>query len=112
MVMFRTPASTASSMTYWISGLSTRGSISLGWAFVAGRNRVPNPAAGKTAFAIRISLPFFTDVIVVPIRGSLYHRADSEPSRPVEKVHGHQEIVVHPFTKRLVSGNVWITLVR
>src|ERR1700754_2663832 len=30
-------------------GLSTSGSISLGCAFVAGRNRVPRPAAGKTA---------------------------------------------------------------
>src|SRR5215471_2659554 len=30
-------------------GLSTRGSISLGIAFVAGKKRVPNPAAGKTA---------------------------------------------------------------
>src|ERR1035437_8803660 len=30
-------------------GLSTSGSISLGWALVAGRNRVPSPAAGNTA---------------------------------------------------------------
>jgi hypothetical protein len=30
-------------------GLSTSGIISLGWALVAGRNRVPSPAAGKTA---------------------------------------------------------------
>src|SRR5580692_8366900 len=30
-------------------GLSTSGSISLGWALVAGRKRVPNPAAGKIA---------------------------------------------------------------
>src|SRR6476620_839637 len=30
-------------------GLSTSGSISFGCAFVAGRNRVPKPAAGKTA---------------------------------------------------------------
>jgi len=30
------------------------GSISLGWAFVAGRKRVPSPAAGKTALRIRI----------------------------------------------------------
>src|SRR5687767_7504458 len=44
------PAATASSITYWIVGLSTIGSISLGDAFVAGRNRVPNPAAGMTAF--------------------------------------------------------------
>src|SRR3569832_1751665 len=31
-------------------GLSTRGSISLGCALVAGRKRVPKPAAGNTAF--------------------------------------------------------------
>src|SRR5438874_1491285 len=43
------PARTASSTTYWIAGLSTIGSISLGVAFVAGRKRVPNPAAGMTA---------------------------------------------------------------
>src|SRR5712692_10033264 len=30
-------------------GLSTRGSISLGGDLVAGKNRVPNPAAGNTA---------------------------------------------------------------
>src|SRR6185312_15280125 len=30
-------------------GLSTSGSISLGCALVAGRKRVPNPAAGNTA---------------------------------------------------------------
>src|SRR6266576_3770746 len=35
-------------------GLSTRGSISLGWALVAGRNLVPQPAAGKTALRTRI----------------------------------------------------------
>ncbi len=44
------PAATASSTTYWIDGLSTTGSISFGWLFVAGRNRVPRPAAGMTAF--------------------------------------------------------------
>src|SRR5579862_4070707 len=33
-----------------MSGLSTSANISFGWAFVAGRNRVPSPAAGKTAF--------------------------------------------------------------
>src|ERR1039457_7069816 len=43
------PAATASSTTYWIAGLSTMGSISLGVALVAGRNRVPRPAAGTTA---------------------------------------------------------------
>src|SRR6266508_2287224 len=51
------PARTASSTTYWIAGLSTRGSISFGWAFVAGRNRVPSPAAGMTAFFNRMTAP-------------------------------------------------------
>src|ERR671924_2335260 len=48
MMISSSPEATASSTTYWIVGLSTTGSISLGWAFVAGRNRVPSPAAGKT----------------------------------------------------------------
>ena len=43
------PARTASSTTYWMAGLSTTGSISFGCALVAGRNRVPRPAAGMTA---------------------------------------------------------------
>src|SRR5512139_4129398 len=46
------PDATASSITYWMIGLSTRGSISLGCAFVAGRKRVPSPAAGNTALRI------------------------------------------------------------
>src|SRR5947209_3571883 len=49
MRMSRRPARTASSTTYWIAGLSTTGSISFGCAFVAGRKRVPRPAAGMTA---------------------------------------------------------------
>src|SRR5438093_9366284 len=56
MMIFVSPAATASSMTYWMIGLSTSGSISLGWAFVAGRRRVPRPAAGKTALRIFIGL--------------------------------------------------------
>src|SRR4030095_15231088 len=43
------PAAMASSTAYWITGLSTTGSISLGMALVAGRKRVPMPATGKTA---------------------------------------------------------------
>src|SRR5580700_608307 len=46
------PAATASSTPYWIRGLSTRHSISLGMDLVAGRKRVPKPAAGKTALRI------------------------------------------------------------
>src|ERR1700704_5027807 len=56
------PEAIASSTAYWISGLSTIGSISLGLAFVAGRNRVPRPATGNTAFVIfRIAHPFGDD---------------------------------------------------
>ena len=44
------PAATASSTAYWMSGLSTIGSISFGEALVAGRKRVPRPATGNTAF--------------------------------------------------------------
>src|SRR6185436_20469444 len=62
MMMSVRPARTASSTTYWIAGLSRSGSISLGWALVAGRNRVPSPAAGMTAFR--------TFVIAPPLRGS------------------------------------------
>src|ERR1700682_2041443 len=40
----------ASSTPYWMMGLSTRGSISLGCALVTGKKRVPSPAAGKMAF--------------------------------------------------------------
>src|SRR6202163_3012663 len=43
------PAARASSTAYWISGLSTTGSISFGLALVAGRKRVPRPATGNTA---------------------------------------------------------------
>src|SRR3982750_2733681 len=44
------PAPTASSTTYWMVGLSITGTISFGWLLVAGRNLVPSPAAGITAF--------------------------------------------------------------
>src|SRR6187549_3772978 len=43
------PAPSASSMTICSSGVSPIGSSSLGTALVAGRNRVPHPAAGTTA---------------------------------------------------------------
>ncbi len=46
------PAASASSTAYWIKGLSTTGSISLGLALVAGKKRVPRPATGNTAVLI------------------------------------------------------------
>src|SRR5580765_7639580 len=50
MMIWSHPEARASSTPYWMMGLSTSGSISLGCALVAGRKRVPRPAAGKTAF--------------------------------------------------------------
>src|SRR6267378_1295301 len=49
------PEATAPSMMYCTTGLSTMGSISLGTAFDAGRNRVPRPAAGITALRTRVT---------------------------------------------------------
>src|SRR5688572_3330710 len=54
------PAAAASSTAYWMSGLSTTGSISFGLALVTGRKRLPRPATGNTAlrsFACTL-LPF------------------------------------------------------
>src|SRR3981189_1562637 len=48
-IMSVIPAAAASSTAYWISGLSTTGSISFGLALVTGRKRVPRPATGNTA---------------------------------------------------------------
>src|SRR5258708_22257933 len=45
-------------------GLSTRGSISLGWALVAGRKRVPRPAAGKTALRTLMVIGLVDPVVV------------------------------------------------
>src|SRR5438093_2021928 len=56
-MMLSAPDATASSTPYWMIGLSTSGSISLGCAFVAGKNRVPSPAAGKTALRIFMKTP-------------------------------------------------------
>jgi hypothetical protein len=50
------PAATASSTPYWMMGLSTIGSISFGCALVAGKKRVPRPAAGKTALRIAVTI--------------------------------------------------------
>src|SRR6516164_5062571 len=49
MITCSIPLAMVSSTPYWMVGLSTRGSISLGWALVTGRKRVPRPAAGKIA---------------------------------------------------------------
>ena len=53
MMICSIPEAIASSTAYWMIGRSTSGRTSLAMALVAGRNRVPNPAAGRTAFLTR-----------------------------------------------------------
>src|ERR1700722_9277063 len=67
------PAASASSTAYWISGLSTTGSISFGLALVAGRKRVPRPATGNTAVRI-------TDFGIVLIKLLQQRRLNALPS--------------------------------
>src|SRR6516162_3578021 len=60
-IMSVMPAAAASSTAYWINGLSTTGSISLGLAFVTGRKRLPRPATGNTAL---VTLPDAMDQVL------------------------------------------------
>ena len=53
----------ASSTINWIVGLSTIGNISLARALVAGKNRVPSPAAGMIAFLT------FDDIRILSLEG-------------------------------------------
>src|SRR5438045_6674318 len=69
-MMFATPEATASSTPYWMMGLSTTGSISLGCAFVAGRKRVPRPAAGNTALRIAVTGSTLLFLLLRPIAES------------------------------------------
>lgn len=76
------PEATASSTRYWTTGLSTIGSISLGCAFVAGRNRVPNPASGKTALLIALILITPCPVIFLPCPRPIRHRCEGRVPVP------------------------------
>src|SRR5512134_1251648 len=55
-IMSVMPAAAASSTAYWMSGLSTTGSISFGLALVTGRKRLPRPATGNTALVNRCAM--------------------------------------------------------
>src|SRR5205809_3660861 len=92
IVILRMPASTASSITYWMRGLSTSGNISLGWALVAGKKRVPKPAAGKTAFEMLMRL-LAPQIIVGPIEPVLpRRRKDVEIKRIFQGRRGMHDI--------------------
>src|SRR6478672_2712214 len=85
IMIWSQPAARASSTPYWMMGLSTNGSISLGCALVAGRKRVPRPAAGNTALrtatamrrmvAFNVMLdPAYVRAHVDDVRTGLRHR--------------------------------------
>jgi hypothetical protein len=59
MIISSHHAETASSTRYCITGLSIIGNISLGKAFVAGRNLVPSHAAGIIHFLTFFIFFFF-----------------------------------------------------
>src|SRR5690349_14304640 len=84
------PASRASSTTYWMTGRSTTVSISFGMALVAGRNRVPRPATGKTALRTRFML--------TPLRFDHYPLGDALRNPPRDfhaEFHFHAGIHFH-----------------
>src|SRR2546427_3975541 len=99
MMISERPEATASSTTYWIIGLSTSGSISFGCALVAGRNRVPSPAAGKTPLRTFTTRSY--SGAPVPQKDEHHHegddagrrshdrRADQERQRDVPEQLGH-----------------------
>ena len=72
MISRSAPASAASAATSSIPGVSTTGSNSLGTVLVAGRKRVPNPAAGTTAVC---GIGTRGRVIVHTLSPSSYHIA-------------------------------------
>ena len=61
------PEATASSTMYCNVGLSTIGSISLHTDFVMGKKRVPNPAAGMTAFLTFFIVKFLNSAVAAKL---------------------------------------------
>src|SRR5487761_1988548 len=88
MITCPLPAATASSTAYWMTGLSTSGSISLGWALVAGRKRVPHPAAGKTALRTRMGPRTDRRGRLLPGRDRLLNRARPVYEGPASRPRG------------------------
>src|SRR5579884_2934113 len=88
MITCSRPEAMASSTPYWMVGLSTSGSISFGCTLVTGRNRVPSPAAGKTARrTVRI-------VIQHNVRGGLQPIPPARRGRPSRA--GRRRRPAHP----------------
>ena len=97
------PAATASSTTYWIPGLSTRGIISLGVALVAGRKRVPRPAAGMTALRTRMPATVRTPRGVATGAGLGRRAPAAEPGRTAHGQAGRPRTVA----RSKAAGRTW-----
>src|SRR5689334_21662551 len=91
------PAAAASSTAYWISGLSTIGSISFGLALVTGRKRLPMPATGNTAF---LSFAGMSELF-----------QQGEQLRPVDHLHAERARLVE-LAARLVARHHVVRLLR
>src|SRR5688500_1758903 len=110
MMMVVRPAATASSITYWMIGLSTSGSISFGCALVAGRNRVPRPAAGKTALRMRAMSDASIHPSAMGVREPM--RVRGPPVLDVRKVVDEREAVEAGLRRRGFAfsegGDPWV----
>ena len=89
---------------YSSAGLSTTGSSSFGIAFVAGRKRVPRPAAGITAF--------FTGMFgtLLPVGAAVSHPAPDAPSARERKAQLRRRLLAARGTGVVVDPAVILAL--
>src|SRR6185312_8212461 len=97
------PAATHSSTMSWMLGTSTSGSISLGIAFVAGRNRVPSPATGSTALRTFV-LSFIARPILSPLPARATGNGGRRLRRPGRRWFGHPVHDAQDLGHRFVEG--------
>src|SRR5262249_6289902 len=82
-------------------GLSTSGSISLGWALVAGRKRVPSPAAGKTALQTFMLIKLSWLLVFWNLMLALLAKVDSRLRRGTGFYKSDDQLRVNSFRCRL-----------
>jgi len=110
------PAAMASSTAYWMSGLSTTGSISLGLALVAGRNRVPRPATGNTALRTAMVLKISPSLIGQADQAGKriekfiekYSTYSDEEKRDIIFIYGNSDSLRGVSYQELVTGSISI----
>ncbi|WP_321791756.1 hypothetical protein [Burkholderia pyrrocinia] len=89
-----------------MSGLSTTGSISFGLALVAGKNRVPRPATGNTAF---VTFNMISDSIrsglgpTIPMAGNAGMQSSFAGAMPLARMVARRPKIVWAFRFRMVT---------